>query len=120
MLFLKSTNSLIAPGVFAIDVAAMPPGKTFMIYLAISADQPPQELVAALQEIGFIQINAKPYKHGDGTQIVDLHFQKKGSDIFEGWTDGERDANLQVLEQTLGKFDISFTPRVMTLAEAFG
>jgi hypothetical protein len=119
MLFLKSTTAPLAPGVFAVDVAAKPPGKTFMIYAAVDAANPPAPFIAAVEGLGFTQVHAAPYTHGDGTKIVDLHFQKKGTDIFEGWNDKERAANLQAIENVLGGFNIKVTPRVMSLAEAF-
>lgn len=120
MLFLKSTSAPVAPGVYVVDVAAKPPGKTFMVYAAVDAAQMPTVFIQAIEGMGFKQVHAAPYKHHDGKEIVDLHFQKVGSAIFEGWTDAERDANLQNIETVLAGFNIKVTPRVMTLAEAFG
>jgi hypothetical protein len=119
MLFLKSTSAPIATGVFAVDVAAKPPGKTFMIYAAVDASNPPASFIQAVEGMGFAQIHSAPYTHGDGTKVVDLHFQKKGSDIFDGWTDAERAANLEAIDKVLGEMNIKVTPRVMSLAEAF-
>lgn len=119
MLFLKSTSAPIAPGVYAIDIAAKPPGKTFMIYAAVDAANLPAPFISAVEGLGFKQVHAAPYTHADGTKVVDLHFQKKGSDIFDGWTDAERAANLQAIDSVLGGFNIKATPRVMSLAEAF-
>jgi hypothetical protein len=119
MLFLKSTAAPVAPGVFAVDVAAKPPGKTYMIYAALDAAEPPESFIAAVEGIGFKQVLRKPYTHQDGKKIVDVHFQKAGTDIFEGWTAAEKDANLAAMEQVFAGFNISVSPRVMTLAEAF-
>jgi hypothetical protein len=119
MLFLKTTTAPVAPGVYTVDIAAKPPGKTFMIYMAIDAASQPATFLQAIEGIGFKQVQARPYTHQDGTRIVDLHYQKNGSDIFDGWTDTERNANLQAIEQVLAGFEISATPRVMSLAEAF-
>ncbi|HEY8609059.1 MAG TPA: hypothetical protein VIM12_18235 [Noviherbaspirillum sp.] len=119
MLFLKSTVAPVAPGVYAVDVAAKPPGKTFMIYAAVDAAAPPESFIAAVEAIGFKQVLTKPYTHNDGTRVVDIHFQKPGTDIFEGWTNAEKDANLAAMEQVFAGFSISVTPRVMSLAEAF-
>ncbi|RZI40861.1 hypothetical protein EGT07_21425 [Herbaspirillum sp. HC18] len=119
MLFLKSTSAPVAPGVFAIDVAAKPPGKTFMIYAAVDAVTLPADFIKAVEGMGFKQVLTKPYTHHDGKKIVDLHFQKAGTDIFDGWTAAEKEANLQKMEEVLGGFNIKFTPRVMSLAEAF-
>jgi len=69
--------------------------------------------------MGFKQVFSKPYTHHDGKKIVDLHFQKAGTDIFDGWTAAEKDANLQTMEEVFSSFNIKCTPRVMTLAEAF-
>ncbi|HEX7635608.1 MAG TPA: hypothetical protein VF427_10060 [Noviherbaspirillum sp.] len=120
MLFLKNTSTSVAPGVYAVDVAAKPPGKTFMIYAAVDAAQMPTTFIQAIEDMGFSQVHAAPYKHHDGKEIIDLHFQKAGSAIFEGWTDAERDANLQNIETVLAGFNIKVTPRVMSLAEAYG
>jgi hypothetical protein len=119
MLFLKTTSAPISSGVFAVDVAAKPPGKTFMIYAAVDAADLPAPFIQAVEGMGFKQVNAAPYTHGDGTKVVDLSFQKAGSDIFDGWTDAERTANLQKIEEVMSGFDIKVTPRVMSLAEAF-
>lgn len=119
MLFLKSTSSPIAPGVYAVDLAAKPPGKTFMLYAAVDAANPPASFLQAIEGLGFRQTHVKPYTHGDGTKILDLHFGKAGTDLFEGWTDAERAANLQAVGDMLKGFSISVEPRVMSLAEAF-
>lgn len=120
MLFLKSTSAPVAPGVFAVDVAAKPPGKTFMVYVAVDAANMPATFIEAVEGIGFKQVFSKPYIHHDGKKIVDLHFQKAGTDIFEGWTASEKESNLQKLDEVLGGFNIKVSPRVMSLAEAYG
>lgn len=120
MLFLKSTAAPVAPGVYAVDVAAKPPGKTFMIYAAVDADEMPANFIQAVEGMGFKQVHANHYKHHNGKKIVDLHFQKAGTDIFEGWTNAEKEANLQAMEQVFTGFNIKVAPRVMSLAEAFG
>ncbi len=119
MLFLKSTSAPVAPGVFVVDVAAKPPGKTYMIYAALDADNLPAEFIKAVEGMGFRQVFSKPYTHHDGKKIVDLHFQKAGSDIFEGWTNDEREANLKKMDDVFAGFGITTHPRVMSLAEAF-
>ncbi|HJV82976.1 hypothetical protein [Noviherbaspirillum sp.] len=119
MLFLKSTSAPVAPGVYAVDVAAKPPGKTFMIYVAVDASEPPAGFIEAVESMGFKQVLSKPYTHHDGKKIVDLHFQKTGTDIFDGWTDGEREANLKKMDEVFAGFNITIQPRVMSLAEAF-
>lgn len=119
MLFLKSTSAPVAPGVYTVDVAAKPPGKTFMIYAALDATDLPTSFIEAIEGMGFKQVLSKPYTHHDGKKIVDLHFQKGGTDIFEGWTDTERESNLKKMEEVFGSLDIKVTPRVMSLAEAF-
>lgn len=119
MLFLKSTSAPVAPGVYAVDVAAKPPGKTFMIYIAVDAVELPTGFIGAVESMGFKQVLSKPYTHHDGKKIVDLHFQKVGTDIFEGWTDGEREANLKKMDEVFAGFNITIHPRIMSLAEAF-
>lgn len=119
MLFLKSTAAPVAPGVFTVDVAAKPPGKTFMIYIAVDAANPPADFIGAIEGMGFKQVLTKPYTHHDGKKIMDIHFQKGGTDIFEGWKESEKEANLAQMQDVLGKFNVTFTPRVMSLAEAF-
>lgn len=119
MLFLKSTSSPVAPGVYAVDIAAKPPGKTYMIYAAVDGTNIPTAFIEAVEAIGFKQVLSKPYTHHDGKMIIDLHFQKPGTDIFEGWKAEEKAANLEAMEKTFGSFGIAFHPRVMSLAEAF-
>lgn len=119
MLFLKSTTAPVAAGVYAVDVAAKPPGKTYMIYMAVDAASQPDSFLQAIEGLGFKQVHSLPYTHHDGKKIVDLHYHKAGTDIFDGWTNDERDANLQAIEQVLAGFDIKMAPRVMSLAEAF-
>ncbi|TFW05512.1 hypothetical protein E4K72_11245 [Oxalobacteraceae bacterium OM1] len=119
MLFLKTTSAPLAPGVYAVDIAAKPPGKTYALYAAVDAADMPAPFITAMEGIGFRQTHAKPYTHSNGTKIVDLQFEKKGTDIFDGWTDAERAANLQAIESVLGGFNIKAAPRVMSLAEAF-
>lgn len=119
MLFLKSTAAPVAPGVFTVDVAAKPPGRTFMIYVAVDALNLPAAFIEAIEGMGFRQVHSKPYTHHDGKKIIDLHFQKPGTDIFEGWTAAEKDANLEVMEKMFAGFNIKIHPRVMSLAEAF-
>jgi hypothetical protein len=119
MLFLKTTLVTAGPGVYMVDIAAKPPGKTFGVYMAVDADNPPQELISAIEALGFKRKLASPYTHNDGTKVLDLHYHKTGTDIFEGWTLPERDANLQALETLFAAVKITIQPRVMTLAEAF-
>ena len=66
MLFLKSTATPVAPGVFTVDVAAKPPGKTYMIYIAVDATNPPADFIGAIEGMGFKQVHTKPYTHHDG------------------------------------------------------
>lgn len=119
MLFIRNTET-IAPGLYAVDVAAKPPGQTFMIYAAVDATEPPKEFIEAVEGIGFRQVESRPYTHKNGKKIIDLHFGKAGTGIFEGWTVEEREANLQNMEKVLSGFNITVAPRVMTLAEAYG
>lgn len=119
MLFLKSTTSPVAPGVFAVDIAAKPPGKTYMIYIAVDGAAPPASFIEAIEALGFRQVLSRPYIHHDGKKIIDLHFQKPGTDIFEGWTAEEKAANLDAMEKMFAGFGIRIHPRVMSFAEAF-
>lgn len=119
MLFLKSTSSPVAPGIYAVDVAAKPPGTTYMVFVAVDATDPPQSFIEAIEGLGFARVLAKPYMHHDGKKILDLHFGKPGSAVFEGWTQAERDANLLAIEEVLARFQIKANPRVMSSAEAF-
>ena len=90
-----------------------------MFYAAVDAANPPAPFIQAIEGLGFTQMHAKSYMHGDGIKILDLHFSKAGTDLFEGWTDAERVANLQAIGDVLKEFSISVEPRVMSLAEAF-
>lgn len=119
MLFLKNTAAPVVPGVYAIDVAAIPPGNTYMIYAAVDEVDLPSGYIQAVEDIGFRKVHAKPYRHHDGKKIVDLHFQKAGTDMFQGWTTSEKQANLEAMGQLFDGLGIEFKPRVMSLAEAF-
>jgi hypothetical protein len=119
MLFLKSTSVTKAPGIYEVDVAAKPPGKTFGIFLATDPDNPPNALLTALAELGFEKTYQQNYIHKDKGRVLDLHFQKNGTDLFNGWKSEECQANLAAIDQLFGNFGITVTPRVMTLAEAY-
>ena len=119
MLFLKTTHTSVAPGVFLVDIAAKPPGKTFDIIVALDADDPPQSFIDGIKNLGFKEAKSSTYTHGDGKKVLDMLFRKAGTDIFEGWTIAEKEANLQQIEAMLAGFSITVAPRVMSLAEAY-
>jgi hypothetical protein len=119
MLFLKSTGVTKAPGVYEVDVAAKPPGKTFGVFLATDPDNPPRAVLTALNELGFHNVFQQTYTHKDKGKVLDLHFQKDGSDLFNGWKADECAANLAALDTLFGHVGIKVTPRVMSLAEAY-
>lgn len=119
MLFLRNTHAPVAEGVYAVDVAAKPPGKTFEVIAALDGDSPPQAFVSALEGMGFNRTQSKTYMHGDGKKVLDVVYQKPGTDLFQGWTNTEKEANLAAIETMLGGFNIKVTPRVMSMAEAY-
>ena len=119
MLFLKNTLATVAAGVYGVDIAAKPPGKTFDIIFAVDADEPPQAFIDGIEGLGFKRAQSSTYTHGDGKKVLDLLYQKPGTDIFQGWTAAEKEANLQAIATFLAGYNIQVTPRVMTLAEAF-
>ena len=118
MLFVKSTSTPVAPGIFMVDVAAKPPGKTFAVYMAVDAEAMPAVL-GAIEGMGYKRTVSKTYNHQDGKKVADVHFHKVGTDIFEGWTLAEKEANLTKLGEIFAGIGITITPRVMSLAEAF-
>jgi predicted RNA binding protein YcfA (HicA-like mRNA interferase family) len=119
MLFLKSTSASKAPGIYEVDIAAKPPGKTFGVYMATDPDKSPTVVLAALSALGFEQVHQKGYKHRDGGKVLDVHYQKKGTDLFEGWTTAESTANLDAIAKLFSEHGIAVTPRVMSLSEAY-
>ena len=119
MLFLKSTSVTKAPGIYEVDIAAKPPGKTFGVYLAVDPDHPPQAVLDKLEAMGFEMSFQKAYTHKDKGKVRDLHFQKKGSDLFDGWKDNEREENMKQIEALFASIGVTITPRVMSLAEAY-
>lgn len=119
MLFLKTTAVMKAPGIYEVDVAAKPPGKTFGVYLATDPGNPPQAVLAELAELGFKGSYQKNYTHRDGGQVLDLHFEKDGTDLFKGWKPDECSANLAALNSLFGKLGIHIATRVMSMAEAY-
>ena len=119
MLFLKSTSVTKAPGIYEVDVAAKPPGKTFGVFLATDPDNPPRAVLTGLAELGFENTYQQTYVHKDKGKVLDLHFQKNGTDLFIGWKTEECAANLAAIDTLFGNVGITITPRVMSLAEAY-
>jgi len=119
MLFLKSTTVTKAPGIYEVDIAAKPPGKTYGVYIATDPDQPPADILSALAAAGFQQTHSSGYTHKDRGKVLDLHFQKDGTDLFKGWKTEECEANLATINTIFNAVGITVAPRVMTLAEAY-
>ena len=119
MLFLKSTQVTKAPGIYEVDIAAKPPGKTFGIYLATDPDNPPTAVLNALAEMGFMNTHTQAYTHKDRGKVLDLHFQKDGTDLFKGWKPEENEANMAQITKIFADVGIAIAPRVMSLAEAY-
>lgn len=119
MLFLKSTTVFKAPGIYEVDIAAKPPGKTFGIFLATDPDNQPEQVLAQLKALGFDNTYSSGYTHKDRGRVLDLHFQKDGSDLFKGWKSEECTSNLAQIGALFDAIGIAVTPRVMTLAEAY-
>lgn len=119
MLFLKTTSVTKAPGIYEVDIAAKPPGKTFGIFMATDPDNPPAGVLAALEAMGFHNTYKQSYTHKDKGKVLDLHFQKNGTDLFNGWKTEECAANLSSIDTMFGNIGIKVAPRVMSLAEAY-
>jgi pyruvate dehydrogenase complex dehydrogenase (E1) component len=119
MLFLKSTSVTKAPGIYEVDVAAKPPGKTFGIFMATDPDNPPSTVLAELTKLGFYNTYQQAYTHKDKGKVLDMHFQKNGTDLFNGWKTEECAANLAAIDALFGSHGIKVAPRVMSLAEAY-
>ena len=119
MLFLKSTSVMKAPGIYEVDIAAKPPGKTFGVYLATDPDQPPSAVLDGLAALGFQNCHSQAYTHRDRGKVLDLHFEKAGTDLFKGWKPDECEANLAALTTLFGAAGLTLAPRVMSLAEAY-
>jgi hypothetical protein len=119
MLFLKSTAHPKAPGIYEVDVAAKPPGKTYGVHMAIDPDQPPKAIMDKLAAMGFVIESQKAYTHKDKGKVCDLHYQKKGTDLFDGWKDNEREENMKLVAELFASVGIVIAPRVMKLAEAY-
>jgi hypothetical protein len=79
----------------------------------------PQALLAALAELGFKGSYQKKYTHRDGGRVLDLHFEKDGTDVFKGWKADECSANLAALDSLFSNLGISVARRVMSMAEAY-
>ncbi|KQW90082.1 hypothetical protein ASC94_20270 [Massilia sp. Root418] len=119
MLFLKSTSVTKAPGIYEVDIAAKPPGKTYGVYLATDPDNPPADVLAALAAAGFQNTHSSGYTHKDRGKVLDLHFQKDGTDLFKGWKPEENEANMAQITKIFADAGIAIAPRVMSLAEAY-
>jgi hypothetical protein len=119
MLYLKSTAITKAPGIYEVDIAAKPPGKTFGIFIAVDPDNQPQEILTALADLKFLNTYQSRYTHKDKGKVLDMHFQKNGTDLFQGWKEDEREENLKQIAALFATIGITIAPRVMTLAEAY-
>ena len=119
MLFLKSTSVSKAPGIYEVDVAAKPPGKTFGIFVAVDPNNQPEAVLAALEALKFHNTYRSAYTHKDKGKVLDMHFQKAGTDLFHGWKSDECVANLAAIDALFRGIGINVAPRVMTLAEAY-
>ncbi|MGO4381113.1 hypothetical protein [Pseudoduganella sp. RAF53_2] len=119
MLFLKSTSVTKAPGIYEVDIAAKPPGKTFGVYIATDPDNPPTAVLQALAAGGFLQTHSSGYTHKDRGKVLDLHFHKDGTDLFKGWKPEEAETNMAIINKIFSDVGIAITPRVMSLAEAY-
>lgn len=119
MLFLKTTSVTKAPGIYDVDIAAKPPGKTFGVFIATDPAHPPAEVLDQLKALGFENTYSSAYVHKDRGKVLDLHFQKDGSDIFKGWKSDECATNLAAIDALFNGIGIAVTPRVMSLAEAY-
>ena len=119
MLFLKGTSVSKAPGIYEVDIAAKPPGKTFGIFLATDPDHPPHALLGQLKALGYENTYSSPYLHKDQGKVLDLHFQKDGTDIFKGWKTEECTHNLAAITALFEEHGITIAPRVMSMAEAY-
>ena len=75
--------------------------------------------LAALAAAGFQQTHSSGYTHKDRGKVLDLHFQKDGTDLFKGWKAEECEANMALINKLFGDLGVTVTPRVMSLAEAY-
>jgi hypothetical protein len=119
MLFLKSTSVTKAPGIYEVDIAAKPPGKTYGVYLATDPDNPPADVLSALAAAGFQNTHSSGYTHKDRGKVLDIHFQKDGTDLFKGWKPEEAEVNMAQINEIFSQVGVAVTPRVMSLAEAY-
>ena len=87
--------------------------------MATDPDNPPAALLQELERLGFQNIKRQAYTHKDKGKVLDLHFQKNGTDLFNGWKAEECTANLAAIDGLFSSVGIKVTPRVMTLAEAY-
>lgn len=114
------TQELI-PGLLDADVATSPNGPpTYGVELACHAERLPQDLIDALGAAGFAEgsfpARVSPYRR-QGVPIQELHFEKKGTAVFGGWTESERKVNLKMIKALFARFGIKVTPRKRTLEE---
>ena len=87
--------------------------------MATDPDNPPAGILSALGELGFHNTYQQAYTHKDKGKVIDLHFQKNGTDLFNGWKTEECTVNLMAIEAMFAQAGIKVAPRVMTLAEAY-
>jgi hypothetical protein len=87
--------------------------------MATDPDNPPSSLLAELTKLGFQNTYQQAYTHKDKGKVLDMHFQKNGTDLFNGWKTEECAANLAAIDALFGTHGIKVAPRVMSLAEAY-
>ncbi len=64
-------------------------------------------------------MHSSGYTHKDRGKVLDLHFQKDGTDLFNGWKAEEAEANMAIINTIFNDAGVAITPRVMSLAEAY-
>jgi hypothetical protein len=83
-------------------------------------DNPPQAVLAALARNSVSRTPiSRGYVHKDKGKVLDLHFQKDGTDLFKGWKTEECASQPGGAGCACSAMSASVTPRVMSLAEAY-
>jgi len=117
----KAAQTLVDAGVIAV-VGDLNSGVSMAAAPIYAEHNIPQLAISTKPEytkLGFETTYQQNYVHKDKGKVRDLHFQKNGTDLFNGWKSEECAANLAAIDALFGNVGIKITPRVMSLAEAY-
>lgn len=122
MIVADATKEIIS-GLLAIQVVCKPCRiPTYWVDLAYVKDQPPQQLLDALEKIGFCAdkhfVGSSAYQDPKtGVPIQEVSLGHLGNGPFFMWTEDDCRRYTKQLRRVLSKFGIEFAPRTLSVHE---